>query len=103
MPAFLRWIRRSGNLVDADVHVRNGQILAVGKGLRAPSVAAIDGRAMIAMPGRSTRTTTFGIRPNAVSFAASEAQRLRQNRKVRQNIAPRATNFATFNGGDDGN
>ena len=39
-----------GDLPDGDVHVRNGEIVAVGRGLkvRAPKV---DGRGMIAMPG----------------------------------------------------
>jgi cytosine/adenosine deaminase-related metal-dependent hydrolase len=42
---------RLGEMMDADVHVRNGEILAVGRNLRAPGASAIDGRNMIVMPG----------------------------------------------------
>jgi cytosine/adenosine deaminase-related metal-dependent hydrolase len=40
-----------GNLADADVHVRNGEIVAVGKSLAAPGAEVIDGRDMIVLPG----------------------------------------------------
>src|SRR5882762_11661156 len=40
-----------GDLPDADVHVRNGAIVAVGGGLHAPGAQAIDGRGMIVLPG----------------------------------------------------
>jgi 5-methylthioadenosine/S-adenosylhomocysteine deaminase len=40
-----------GELPNGDVHVRNGQIAAVGTNLSAPNAQAIDGRGMIVMPG----------------------------------------------------
>ena len=40
-----------GDLPDGDVHVRNGQILEVGRNLRAPGATVLDGRNMIVMPG----------------------------------------------------
>ena len=40
-----------GNLECADVHVRDGMIIAVGVGLDAGDAAEIDGRGMIVMPG----------------------------------------------------
>jgi 5-methylthioadenosine/S-adenosylhomocysteine deaminase len=40
-----------GDIADGDVHVRNGEIVAVGKNLRAPGAAVIDGRDTIVMPG----------------------------------------------------
>src|SRR5436190_15964777 len=40
-----------GDIPDGDVHVRNGEILAVGRNLRTPGAAVIDGRNMIVMPG----------------------------------------------------
>ncbi|HEX7081230.1 MAG TPA: amidohydrolase family protein [Gammaproteobacteria bacterium] len=40
-----------GDLPDADVHVRDGAIAAVGRDLRAPDAEIIDGREMIALPG----------------------------------------------------
>jgi cytosine/adenosine deaminase-related metal-dependent hydrolase len=40
-----------GDIPDGDVHVRNGEILAVGKNLRAPGATVLDGRNMIVMPG----------------------------------------------------
>jgi 5-methylthioadenosine/S-adenosylhomocysteine deaminase len=40
-----------GDIPDGDVHVRNGEILAVGKNLRAPGATVLDGRHMIVMPG----------------------------------------------------
>jgi cytosine/adenosine deaminase-related metal-dependent hydrolase len=41
----------TGDLAGADVHVKNGAILAVGRGLRAGSAIVIDGRGMIVLPG----------------------------------------------------
>ena len=40
-----------GDIPDGDVHVRNGQIIAVGRNVRAPGADALDGRNMIVMPG----------------------------------------------------
>jgi len=40
-----------GDIPDGDVHVRNGEILAVGRNLRAPGATVLDGRSMIVMPG----------------------------------------------------
>jgi len=42
---------RLGDIPDGDVHVRNGEILAVGRNLRAPGATVLDGRSMIVMPG----------------------------------------------------
>ena len=41
----------AGDLKDADVHVGDGVIVAIGQKLNAPGVSAIDGRGMIVMPG----------------------------------------------------
>ena len=43
--------RTPGDLPNADVHVRNGQIVAVGANLAAPGAQALDGRGMIVLPG----------------------------------------------------
>lgn len=40
-----------GDIANGDVHVRNGQIVAVGSGLNAPSAEIIDGKDMIVLPG----------------------------------------------------
>jgi cytosine/adenosine deaminase-related metal-dependent hydrolase len=40
-----------GDIPDGDVHVRNGEILAVGRNLRATGATGLDGRNMIVMPG----------------------------------------------------
>jgi 5-methylthioadenosine/S-adenosylhomocysteine deaminase len=40
-----------GDVSGGDVHVRNGQIIAVGRNLSAPGATIIDGRGMIVMPG----------------------------------------------------
>ena len=40
-----------GDIPDGDVHVRNGEILAVGKDLKAPGATVLDGRNMIVMHG----------------------------------------------------
>jgi cytosine/adenosine deaminase-related metal-dependent hydrolase len=42
---------RLGEIRDGDVHVRNGEILAIGKNLKAPGAPVLDGRNMIVMPG----------------------------------------------------
>src|SRR5262245_16908851 len=42
---------KTGDLPDADVHVRHGAIVAVGRNLKAGSAIAIDGRGMIVLPG----------------------------------------------------
>jgi 5-methylthioadenosine/S-adenosylhomocysteine deaminase len=40
-----------GDIPGGDVHLRNGEIVAVGKGLNAPGAMPLDGRGMIALPG----------------------------------------------------
>jgi 5-methylthioadenosine/S-adenosylhomocysteine deaminase len=40
-----------GDMQNADVHAKNGEILAVGPGLKAPGARVIDGRGMIVLPG----------------------------------------------------
>jgi cytosine/adenosine deaminase-related metal-dependent hydrolase len=40
-----------GDIMDGDVHVRNGDIVAVGRNLRAPGASVLEGRNMIVMPG----------------------------------------------------
>ncbi len=40
-----------GDISGGDIHVRNGQIIAVAKSIAAPGVASIDAKNMIAMPG----------------------------------------------------
>ena len=40
-----------GDIAGGDIHVRSGEIVAVGKNLRTPSGEIIDGRNMIALPG----------------------------------------------------
>ena len=40
-----------GDLKDADLHVREGAIVAIGQKLSAPGATAIDGRGMIVLPG----------------------------------------------------
>src|SRR5580692_10642775 len=42
---------RLGDIPHGDVHVRNGQIVAVGPNLSAPGAEAIDARTMIVLPG----------------------------------------------------
>ena len=41
----------TGDLTDADVHVRKGEIVAIGKKLSAAGAQVIDGRGMIVLPG----------------------------------------------------
>jgi 5-methylthioadenosine/S-adenosylhomocysteine deaminase len=40
-----------GDIAGGDVHVKNGEIVAVGKAIKAPGAAVIDGRKMIVLPG----------------------------------------------------
>jgi 5-methylthioadenosine/S-adenosylhomocysteine deaminase len=40
-----------GDIPGGDVHIKNGVIMAVGKGLQAPGAEAIDGQRMIVLPG----------------------------------------------------
>jgi 5-methylthioadenosine/S-adenosylhomocysteine deaminase len=40
-----------GDIPDGDVHVKNGEIIAVGKQLKAPGAAVLDGNRMILLPG----------------------------------------------------
>jgi cytosine/adenosine deaminase-related metal-dependent hydrolase len=42
---------KAGDLADADVHVKDGAIAAVGRNLRAGSATLIDGSGMIVLPG----------------------------------------------------
>ena len=43
--------REVGDIAGGDVHIRNGEIVAVGKALKAPGAMAIDGQRMIVLPG----------------------------------------------------
>ncbi len=43
--------RALGDIPGGDVHVKNGEIVAVGKNLKAPGAMVIDGRRMIVLPG----------------------------------------------------
>lgn len=49
--AYVLTMDKAGDLPDADVHVKNGEIIAVGKGLRAPGAETIDARGMLVLPG----------------------------------------------------
>ena len=40
-----------GDIPGGDVHIRNGQIIAVGKSLTAPGAVILDGRRRIVLPG----------------------------------------------------
>jgi cytosine/adenosine deaminase-related metal-dependent hydrolase len=40
-----------GDIAGGDVHIKNGEIMAVGKAIEAPGATAIDGRRMIVLPG----------------------------------------------------
>jgi 5-methylthioadenosine/S-adenosylhomocysteine deaminase len=40
-----------GDIPGGDVHIRNGEIIAVGKSLKAPGAAILDGQRMIVLPG----------------------------------------------------
>ena len=49
--AFVMTMDAAGDLPGADVHVRKGAIIAVGRGIDAPGAHSIDGRGMIVLPG----------------------------------------------------
>ncbi len=49
--AFVMTMDAQGDLADADVHVKNGAIVAVGRNLQAAGAQVIDGRGMIVLPG----------------------------------------------------
>ncbi len=40
-----------GDIAGGDVHIRNGEILAVGQAIQAPGATVLDGRRMIVLPG----------------------------------------------------
>jgi 5-methylthioadenosine/S-adenosylhomocysteine deaminase len=40
-----------GDISGGDVHIKNGEIVAVGKAIKAPGAAVLDGRRMIVLPG----------------------------------------------------
>jgi 5-methylthioadenosine/S-adenosylhomocysteine deaminase len=40
-----------GDIPGGDVHVQNGAIIAIGKGIQAPGAIVISGRGMIVLPG----------------------------------------------------
>jgi cytosine/adenosine deaminase-related metal-dependent hydrolase len=43
--------RELGDIAGGDVHIRNGEIVAVGKAIKAPGAAVLDGRKTIVLPG----------------------------------------------------
>jgi 5-methylthioadenosine/S-adenosylhomocysteine deaminase len=43
--------RELGDIAGGDVHIKNGEIVAVGKALKAPGAAVLDGQRMIVLPG----------------------------------------------------
>ena len=49
--AYVMTMDEAGDLADADVHVANGAIVAVGQKLKAPGDSVIDGHGMIVLPG----------------------------------------------------
>ena len=49
--AFVMTMDDAGDLANADVHVANGAIVAVGPNLKAPDASTIDGHGMIVLPG----------------------------------------------------
>jgi cytosine/adenosine deaminase-related metal-dependent hydrolase len=40
-----------GDVAGGDVHIRNGEVVAVGKGIKAPGASVIDAQRMIVLPG----------------------------------------------------
>jgi cytosine/adenosine deaminase-related metal-dependent hydrolase len=40
-----------GDIAGGEVHIKNGEIVAVGKAIKAPAAAVLDGRRMIVLPG----------------------------------------------------
>jgi 5-methylthioadenosine/S-adenosylhomocysteine deaminase len=49
--AFVMTMDDAGDIANADVHVANGAIVAVGQNLKAPGASTIDGHGMIVLPG----------------------------------------------------
>ena len=49
--AFVMTMDDAGDIANADVHVANGAIVAVGQNLKAPGASIIDGHGMIVLPG----------------------------------------------------
>ena len=49
--AYVLTMDAAGDLAGADVHVRDGAIAAVGRGLSAPGAQIIDGAGMLVLPG----------------------------------------------------
>ena len=43
--------RDTGDIAGGDIHFKNGEIIAVGKALKAPGATVIDGQRMIVLPG----------------------------------------------------
>ena len=43
--------RELGDIAGGDVHIKNGEIVAVGKAIKAPAATVLDGRRMIVLPG----------------------------------------------------
>ena len=72
----------AGEIPGGDVHIRNGVIVAVGKGLKAPGAAVLNGQRMIVLPGLvdthwhmwNTLLRSFaGERPNQGYFPLTTA------------------------------
>ncbi len=49
--AYVMTMDEAGDIANADVHVANGAIVAVGQNLKAPGASVMDGRGMIVLPG----------------------------------------------------
>ena len=49
--AYVMTMDEAGDIANADVHVANGAIVAVGQNLKAPGASVIDGHGMIVLPG----------------------------------------------------
>jgi cytosine/adenosine deaminase-related metal-dependent hydrolase len=49
--AYVMTMDEAGDIANADVHIANGAIVAVGQNLKVSGAAAIDGHGMIALPG----------------------------------------------------
>jgi len=60
-----------GDIPGGDVHLKNGEIVAVGKAVKAPGATVLEGRGMIVLPGRWRLIGTCGI----PCCAASRARR----------------------------
>ena len=61
--AYVLTMDKAGDLPDADVHVKNGDIIAVGKGLSAPGAETIDARGMLVLPGRAALAVWRALAP----------------------------------------